>query len=166
MAKHVKRRKKSSHRRRRVGAVTKFDIQATALGVAGAIAASKLQAMLSKDPTKTTLVNIAPFAPLAAAIVVPMFIKNPFVKALAVGAAIFGGVSVVKKIAPGLVGNFAFIPIVSGTLNRYRNLPQPVMNGVAGATLPKTSVYKNSMDVVSGIGNMNPDGSGAASPWN
>lgn len=171
MAKHAKKRRKSSHRRRRVGAVSKFDIQATALGVGGAILGSKLQQFLSKDPTKTTMVNIAPFAPLAAAVILPMFVKNPFIKALAVGAAIYGGVSVVKKFAPGLVGNFAFIPIVSGTLNQYRNLPKPVMNGI-GFPLPKTSVYQNAMSVVSGFengkgaGNYNPEGSGASSPWN
>ena len=165
MAKHAKKRRTKSHRRRRVGAVTKFDIQATALGVAGAIIANKLQAFLSKDPTKTTMVNIAPYAPLAAAIVVPMFVKNPFVKALAVGAAIAGGLAVAKKLAPGIVGNFAFIPIVSGTTNTLRNLPKPVMNGV-GYPLPKTSVYSNAMSVVSGMGNANPNGDGAASPWN
>jgi hypothetical protein len=164
MAKRKSRKRKSS-RRRRIGAVTKFDIQATALGVAGAIAASKLQAFLSKDPTKTTMVNIAPFAPLAAAIIVPMFVKNPFVKALAVGAAIQGGVSVLKKLAPGIVGNFAFIPIVSGTTNEFRNIPKPALN-VVGYPLPKTSVYSEAMSVVSGIGNANSDGSGAASPWN
>lgn len=173
MAKYAKRakRRRSSRRRRSVGAVSKVDIQAIALGTLGAIAVSKLQQFLSKDPTKTTLVNIAPFAPLAVSIVVPMFVKNPMVKAAAVGGAIYGGLAVVKKFMPGLVGNFAFIPIVSGTLNKYRNIPTPVMNGVHGTPLPNTSVYRNSMDVVSGVGagggmSYNPEGSGAASPWN
>jgi len=163
MAKHAKRSKRRStgRRRRRVGAVGKADMQAIALAIGGAVLGSKLQAMLAKDPTKTTMVNLSPYAALAAGIVLPMFVKNPIVKALAVGLTTVGGLSALKKLAPGIVGNLAMIPIVSATTNRYRNLPKnsPALNGV-GYTLPRTSMYDGALSVISGL----PGGDGSANP--
>lgn len=131
-----------------------------ALAIGGAILGSKLQQFLAKDPTKTTMVNMAPFAALAAGITLPMFVKNPIVKALAVGLTTIGGVAALKKLAPGLIGNFAMIPVVSATTNRYRNIPKnsPALNGV-GYPLPRNSMYENALSVISGM----PNGSGEAS---
>jgi hypothetical protein len=167
MAKHAKRRssKRRSSRRRRIGAVGKLDIQATALGVAGAIIGSKLQAMLSKDPTKTTLVSLSPYAALGAGIALAMLVKNPMAKSLAVGLTIMGGVSALKKLAPGIVGNFAMVPVINNTVNRYRDRLSPVQ--LNGTPLPRTSVYSNSMNVVNGMpSGANPNGSGAGSAFN
>lgn len=165
MAKHAKRstsRLAGGRRRRRVGAMPKINIQSVALQIGGAVVASKLQQMLAKDPTKTMLVNISPFVGLAGGLLLPMVAKQPAIRDLANGMLIQGGISTLKKLAPGLIGNFAMIPIVSGTTNVLRNHPQPVLNGV-GYPLPKSSVYRDSMSVVSGIGSMN--GSGAASAY-
>lgn len=163
MAKHRKKTKKRNYnRRRRVGAIKDFDVQSTALKIGGAILASKAQQMLSRDPTKATMVAVAPYIGLGLGIALPMFVKNRVIKDLAEGMAVQGGVSVLKKLAPGIVGNFAMIPVVSGgTTNRFRNIPKPSINGV-GYALPKTSVYKDSMSVVSGIGCADGSGSGAA----
>jgi len=166
MAKRRKSKRRSSGRRRRVGAIPKMDLQALGLGIAGAIVASKLQTMLAKDPTKETMVKIAPFIGLAAGLALPMFIKNPMLKTAAAGMAIFGGVAALKKLAPGLIGNFAMIPIISSTSNKYRQLPQqnPVLNGV-GFPLPNTSVYKDSMSVINGFPGGNSSGSGASAAY-
>lgn len=163
MAKHAKKTKrKSSGRRRRVGAMPKLNLQTTALQIGGAIVASKLQQMLAKDPTKTTMVSIAPFVGLAGGIVLPMITKSAAVKDLSTGMLIMGGISVIKKLAPGLVGNIATPPIISGgSMNRYRKLPSPSVNGI-GYPLPQTSVFKDSMSVVSGIGSVDGSGNGAA----
>lgn len=162
MAKHAKRRssRRKTHRRRRVSGIGPIDMQGIALAIGGAILANKVQNFLSKDPTKSTLVNLAPFAGLALGIGLPMFVKNPMVKALAVGLTTMGGFSVLKKLAPGIVGNFAMVPTISGgTTNKFRNLPKPSVNGV-GFPLPKTSTYKDALSVISGLGNA--DGSGGA----
>jgi len=117
---------------------------------------------LAKDPTKETMVKIAPFAGLAAGLLLPMFIKNPTVKALAVGMTAYGGLSVLKKLAPGLVGNIPMIPMISGTSNQFRkSLPPVSVNGI-GFPLPNTSVYKDSMSVISGMNYGAADGSGGA----
>ena len=166
MAKHAKRSKRRtgvSRRRRRVGAMPAIDFQGIALATAGTIIAAKLQTFLARDPTKTTMVNLSPFAGLVLGIGLPMFVKNPTVKALAVGMTAFGGYSVLKKLAPGIVGNFAMTPIISSTSNQFRNLPKVSVNGL-GFPLPRTSVYKDSMSVVNGVGSHNPMGSGAANP--
>lgn len=164
MAKHAKKRKKVTHRRRRrVSGIGGLDIQAIALAIGGAIAANKLSGFLAKDPTKTTMVNLSPYAGIVAGIGLAMFVKNPIVKALSAGMVTMGGFNALKKLAPGLVGNFAFVPTINSTSNRYRQLPRPSVNGV-GFPLPRTSVYKDSMSVVNGIGNHNPNGSGGANP--
>jgi len=161
MAKHAKKtKKKVSGRRRRVGAMPKLNLQSTALKIGGAIVASKLQTMLAKDATKTTLVAVSPYVGLIGGIALPMITKNAAVKDLSDGMLIMGGVSVLKKLAPGLMGNIYSVPVISGgTTNQFRNLPKASVNGI-GYPLPKTSVYKDTMSVVSGIGNM--DGSGAS----
>jgi len=141
----AKRRKKRSHtRRRRISGVGKIDVQGLLLAVGGAVLASNVQKMLAKDATKTTLVTIAPFSGLALGLGLPLIVKNPMVTALAGGAAIWGGVQVVKKLAPALVGNIpGMVPIISATSNKYRNLPKPSVNGVAGTTLPMQSAFKS-----------------------
>lgn len=161
MAKHAKKTKrKSSGRRRRVGAMPKLNIQSVALQIGGAVVASKLQQMLAKDPTKTTMVSISPFVGLAGGIVLPMITKNAAVKDLSNGMLIMGGISVLKKLAPGLIGNIPTVPVISGSTNRYRNLPKPSVNGVGATALPNTSVYKDSMAVISGVGSF--DGSASS----
>lgn len=169
MAKHAKKASRKSGRKtsRRRGS-SKIDFTSIALAVGGAIVAAKLQTAMAKDPTKTTLVNLSPYAGMAAGIGAMMFVKNPTIQALAFGMTVQGGISVLKKLSPGLVGNFAMIPVISATSNRYRNLPEPVMNGVnkVGYPLPNTSVYKDSMSVINGVNSANPSGSGAASPYN
>lgn len=165
MAKYAKRGKKrgGSRRRRRIGAAPKLDIQTMGLQIGGAILASKLQGMLSKDPTKTLLVNIAPFIGLGAGIVLPMFVKNQLVKDLATGMVIQGGVSAIKKFAPGLVGNFAMVPVVNGPSRQILNREyRPALNGVGSTNLPETSVYDDPMAVISGIAGFSPNGSGSA----
>src|SRR5687768_15206935 len=141
MAKHAK--KKSTKRRfsrRRIGAVGKVDIQAAALGIGGAVVASKLQQFLSKDPTKTTMVNLAPYAGLGAGVALAMLVKNPMIRAASAGMIIMGGVQILKKLSPGLIGNFAMVPVINATSNKYRNQLQPVqLNGIGnggGMTLP------------------------------
>lgn len=163
MAKHAKKTKrKSSGRRRRVGAMPKLNLQSTALKIGGAIAASKLQQMLAKDPTKTTMVAISPFVGVAGGLILPMISKSAALKDVADGMLIMGGISVIKKLAPGFIGNIVSPPIISGgTTNRFRNLPKPSMSGI-GYPLPSTSVYKDSMSVVSGIGSFDGSGSGGA----
>jgi len=170
MAKHAKKTKKrSAGRSRRRNGSSKIDFTGIALAVGGAIVAAKLQTALTKDPTKTTLVNLAPYAGLGAGIAAMMFVKNPTMQALAFGMTVQGGIQVLKKLSPGLVGNFAMIPVISATSNRYRNLPEPVLNGVnksMGFPLPNTSVYKDSMSVINGLNSASPSGSGASSPYN
>ena len=85
------------------------------------------------------------------------------VKAVSIGMTAFGGYAVLKKLAPGVVGQFPMVPVISATSNQFRKLPQPSVNGI-GFPLPNTSVYKDSMSVVNGIGTHNPMGSGAANP--
>lgn len=167
MAKFAKRRKRGgTRRRRRVGASPRINIQSTAIKIGGAILASKLQGMLSKDPTKTMLVNIAPFVGIVGGVVLPMFVKNQIVRDLADGMLIQGGISALKKVAPGIVGNFAMVPVVNGPQRQILNRPyKPALNGM-GFPLPETSVYDDPMSVISGIAGFNPgDGSGSGSAY-
>lgn len=164
MAKHAKKTKrKSSGRRRRVGAMPKLNIQSVALQIGGAVVASKLQQMLAKDPTKTTMVAVSPYVGLAGGIILPMITKNAAVKDLSNGMLIMGGVSVLKKLAPGLIGNIPSVPIISGSMNRYRSIPKPSVNGIGSTNLPNSSIFRDSMSVISGIGNAGSgDGSATA----
>lgn len=160
MAKRTSRKtKKRSIRRRRVSGVSGIDGQAIALAIGGAFIAHKLQAFLAKDPSKTMLVNISPFAGLALGIGLPMVVKNPMVRALSAGMVPVGGLAVLKKFLPGAVGALDLIPIINGTSNKFRTLPQPSVNGI-GFPLTQSSVYKDSMSVISGVGGT--DGSGSA----
>lgn len=168
--KSAKKTTTGRRRRRRVSGVGNVEIQTLLLAGAGAFAAHKLNTMLTKDPTKTTLVNIAPYAGLALGIGLPMLVKNPMVKPLALGIGATGLLQALKKIAPGIVGNIDTIPVITGTLNRYRGQLKPSVNGV-GYSLPDSSVYRDSMSVVNGIGSnvptrssQMPNGSGAANP--
>lgn len=152
MAKHSKKKKKATTRRRRrvSGIGSGIDLQGIALAGAGAVLTSIVKKQLVKDPTKTTLVNLAPYVGLAAALVLPMVSKSAVVKSIAVGAGAMGVVEALRKLAPNMVGNLDVMPVISATANRYRQLPRVQMNGV-GYTLPNSSVYKDSMSVVNGI---------------
>lgn len=168
--KSAKKTTTGRRRRRRVSGVGNVEVQTLLLAGAGAFVAHKLNAMLTKDPTKTTLVNIAPYASLAVGIGLPLVVKNPMVKTMAIGIGATGLLQALKKIAPGIVGNIDTIPVIAGSLNRYRGALKPSVNGV-GYTLPNSSVYNDSMSVVNGIGshvpqrsNPMPNGSGAANP--
>lgn len=166
MARRRKRtsRKTSTRKRRVSGVGGSLDIQGLLLAGAGAFAANKINAMLSKDPTKTTMVNLAPYAALAGGIGLQLLVKNPMVKPLAVGMAAAGFVQALKQIAPGMVGELPLVPVIAGTSNRYRKQLKvnPALNGV-GYNLPYTSAYKDSMSVVNGVGGYTPGGaSGSA----
>lgn len=165
MAKFAKRKKRGgSRRRRRIGASPKVNIQSTALKIGGAILASKLQGMLAKDPTKTLLVNVSPFIGLVGGIVLPKVSKNAVVKDLADGMLIAGGISTLKKFAPGIVGDFTMVPVVNGT--RRLSYARPSLNGTTlPATLPETSVYDDPMSVISGIAGFNVNGSGSGAAY-
>jgi len=170
MAKHAKKSKakKTTRRRRRISGVGAVQIQPLLLAGAGALLAGKIKEMLTKDPTKTTMVNLAPYAALALGIGLPMATKNAMVAQLSLGLGAAGLLETLKKIAPGIVGNLDTIPLISGSSNRYREVPKLSVNGV-GYNLPDTSVYKDSMSVVSGISQQGaaalmPNGSGSANP--
>lgn len=166
MAKHARKAKKktTTRRRRRVSGVGNIDMQSLLIAGAGAFATAKLKSFLSKDPTKTTMVNLAPYAGLAIGIGLPFIVKNPMVKPFALGMGAAGFVEALRKIAPGVVGSLDMMPVISATSNRYRQLPKLSVNGV-GYPLPNTSIYKDSMSVVNGVPrSSNPTGSGSANP--
>ena len=162
MAKTKKKTKSTgTRRRRRVSGVSGVDVQGLLVAGAGAIAVSMIKKQLTKDPAKTTMVNIAPFVGLGLAVALPMLSKSPMVKQLAIGMGAMGVVNALQKLAPNMVGSLDMVPVIAATTNKYRKLPQPSVNGL-GYPLPNSSVYKDSMSVVSGLGCMdNPNGSGS-----
>jgi len=169
MAKNKSKKKTTTgrRRRRRVSGVGNVEPQTLLLAGAGAFVANKLKTYLTKDPTKTTMVNLAPYAALGASVALSMFVKNPMVKPIALGMGAAGLIDVLKKLMPSAVGNLDTVPIINGSTNKYRGLPTTVnglKNGGVGYTLPNSSVYRDSMSVVNGVGNYNPNGSGSAYP--
>lgn len=92
----AKRRKKTTtkrtYRRRRVSGIGSPDVTGMALIVGGALAANILTKKLAAS-TNQTFSKLAPFAPLALSIVLPMLVKNQMVKTLSVGLLAGGGVT-------------------------------------------------------------------------
>ncbi len=108
------------------------------------------------------MVTAAPYAGLAAGIILPMVTKSPMAKAIGIGLVAAGGVEALRQLAPALM---AGIPAIAGTggSNRFRKLPPISVNGMGNYT--PNSAYKSSMSVVNGVPNagaVNPSGSGAA----
>lgn len=167
MAKKKAKKTAPRRRRRRVSGIgSGMDLQGIALAGAGAVGVSLIKKQLTKDPTKTTMVNLAPYIGLGVAVLLPMLIKNPAVKQIAIGAGAMGIYNALQKLAPNVVGQLDMVPVIAATSNKYRRLPQPSVNGI-GYPLPNTSVYKDSMSVVNGVGcysYTNPVSPGSANP--
>lgn len=169
MAKRSKSRKKPAtrRRRRRVSGMGGMDIQGLLLAGAGAVVVSNVKKMMTKDPTKTGMVNAAPYVGLGLAVALPMLIKNPMVRQASVGMGAIGIYFALQKLAPNVVGQLDVVPVINSTSNRFRKMPQVSVNGV-GYPLPNTSVYKDSMSVVNGVGcysAMNPVNPGSANAY-
>jgi hypothetical protein len=93
MAKRRKRTTtKRTYRRRRVSGVQSPDITGLALTVGGALAATIISKKLAAS-TNATFSKLAPFAPLALGIVLPMLVKNQMLKTLSIGLVAGGGVT-------------------------------------------------------------------------
>jgi hypothetical protein len=92
MAKRKKARRTTTRRRRRVSGVGAPDITGLALIVGGAVAANVLSKKLAAS-TNTTFSKLAPFAPVALGIVLPMLVKNQMLKTISVGLVAGGGVT-------------------------------------------------------------------------
>jgi len=85
--------RKRTYRRRRVSGIGAApDITGLALIVGGAVAANVLSKKLAAS-TNTTFSKLAPFAPLALGIVLPMLVKNQMLNQISLGLAAGGGVT-------------------------------------------------------------------------
>jgi len=149
-----RRKKRSTHSRRRVSGMNKTDLMSIGLAVAGAVVAAKLTAKL-KLSTNTTMSNLAPYAALVIGIGLPMVIKNPTAAKIALGLSIGGAIEALRKLAPGIVSGPYQLPVIgnmSNSLTRRRLMSGGAMsqNSVAGYSPARNSAYQDNMSVISG----------------
>lgn len=146
-----KHKKSSTHKRRRVSGIKDLDLKAIGLGVLGGVVANKLTAMLKKN-TNTTVQDAAPFAALAAGIIIPMFVKNAMVKQIALGMTVAGGLETLKKVAPKMIAGPYNVPVISGAQRRRMNggVMNPNAVGQGGYSPKRNSVYQDNLKIISG----------------
>ena len=93
--------------------------------------------------------TVAPYSSLALGVIVPMIIKKPMVRSLANGMVIDGALSVVGKLAPGIVSGPYRLPVVAGRHRLNGSAMAPGM--VAGYTPARNSVNQDPLKVINGI---------------
>jgi hypothetical protein len=130
---HGKHHKKTSRRRRRMGAMPgKADLMQTALAIAGGVGARLLVTKLPDTIANVDISKYKPYAPLVVGLVAPMLIKNPMIKPLATGMLVVGGVGALQSmdIIAGMGFNDA--PMVANIPPKYLRPAQVAGQTVAG----------------------------------
>lgn len=141
------KRRKHSTKRRRVSGIDKGGMKSLGLAVLFAIAGRKISSMLGKS-SNTMLASAAPYAELGLGIILPMFIKNNMVKQGSVGLVVDGAIQAIAKLAPGIISGPYRLPVVSGGVYS----PNMVAGRLNGYSPNRSSVMKDALKVVSGIG--------------
>lgn len=168
----AKKGKKKHHKtRRRVSGINmkQIPLEQIGLGILGGVAAMKITDAMKKS-TNTTMQKAAPYVPLAAGIVLPMFIKQQMVKEVSTGLAIGGGITVLKELK--IISGFGDFKVINGYPKQgYMRLPDKmnntsrgVVNGMGDNFTGKANFSGsrlNQMSVISGV-HANPQGSGIA----
>ena len=144
------RRRKTHHRKhRRVSGTNKsVDLKAIGVAVLFAVAGRKLSAMLAKS-TNTMAQTAAPYAELGLGIVLPMVLKNPLIKQGSIGLLVDGSITVLGKLAPGIISGPYQLPVVAG---RNRRMNGGIFNpGGIGYNPARNSIQRDALSVINGV---------------
>ena len=123
MARHHKKTKKTTHRRRRsrVGALDKGLLTEVAGAIGGYVVGNMIANNTSLLPTLDPKIKGAAVAAIGV-MVVPRFMKSPIGKGIAIGMATAGGAVILKNLG-----------VISGVMSPVAYLPYPSQRRIAGS---------------------------------